>query len=140
MPRLVIVADAGGDLHDNRGGEYACPAHAESAFGKAITLCKESGGLCTGGYRVAILLRQPGLPTHEEPVFIGRNHIDLEELAALGVVQNFLDLVIVIPAGDRAIREVRKGECVQKSDPIRMEAALRDYIARELRECRVILD
>src|SRR5438132_8883776 len=102
----MIVPDSGGGLHYDSRGENARPADAEAGLGEAVALREKSGRLRRRGHRVSVLLGQPGLAADKETILAVRDHVEFEKLAALGIVENFLDLVIVIAAGDGRVDEI----------------------------------
>ena len=131
VPCFVIVPDAGGRLHHDRRRENVRPAYAESGLGEAIALREEPRGLGARGNGVTFLLRQPGLAAHKKTVLIRRHDIELEQLASLGIVQDFLDLVIVVAAGDGSACKVRERQSVEKGHAVGIETALLDGVSRD---------
>ena len=109
------------------------PTDRNPLLRKTVALREEPYGRGAGCHGVALLLGEQRLAAHPDPIVFSRDIIDLEHLEALGPVQDFLDLVVIVVAADRRVEEIRLRENLEQRQTVGVEAAGGDDVPRELR-------
>ena len=76
----------------------------------------------------------------DDPVLVGRNIVDPEQLAAFGPVLYFLDLIVVGIARDRRVDKIRQRENLQQRQTVGVQthdfSAIRDHVDSVALNCR----
>ena len=108
------------------------PAGRKALFGEAVALREESHGSGAGRNRIALISERKVLPRTKIRSFSVGHVIDIEQLVALGKIQDFLNLVVIVVAGDRRVDEIRQRENIEQNLAVGIEAAGGNDIPREM--------